>query len=79
MAEEIGAREEHVAQIGATEIVEIETGGLDLVVETDAVVRLTGIDEGESGIVEEEAVAEMREDERDADVAARAVIDMAVP
>src|SRR5208282_2682746 len=61
------------------EEIEVERPCFGLIVEADAVARLVGTDQGGRWIVEEESVSKVRKKQRNGDVAARSMVNVAVP
>src|SRR5580704_10739848 len=79
MTEKIGRERNGLAQICAPEEIEIEGLCFGFIVEADAVGRLASTDQGGRGIVEEESVSKVRKKQRNGDVAARSMVNVAVP
>ena len=79
MTEKIGRERNGLAQICPPEEIEVEGLCFGLIVEAHAVARLAGIDRGGRRIVEEESISNVRKKQRNGDVAARSMVDVAVP
>jgi hypothetical protein len=79
MTEKIGRERNDLAQICPPEEIEIEGLRFGFILEADPVGRLANTDQGGRWIVEEESVSKVRKKQRNGDVAARSMVNVAVP